>query len=95
MKRSRPRTAVSLRERLRTQLALLKMPGALEALDDRLRRSGSGELAGGRTIDHLLGAHIRFRNAGRLQTAMRSARLSAVRTPADFHFTLQGSARSE
>ena len=40
----RPVTSPSLRERLRTQLADLKMPGALEALDDILRRCDAGEL---------------------------------------------------
>jgi hypothetical protein len=35
-------TSESLRERLRAQLADLKMPGALEALDDILRRCDSG-----------------------------------------------------
>ena len=38
-------TSLSLRERLRAQLADLKMPGALEALDDVLRRCDSGHLA--------------------------------------------------
>ena len=33
---TRPGTSASLRERLRTQLADLKMPGALEALDEGL-----------------------------------------------------------
>ena len=32
-------TSASLRERLRTQLAELKMPGALQALDEILRRA--------------------------------------------------------
>jgi DNA replication protein DnaC len=88
-------TSASLRERLRTQLADLKMPGALEALDDILRRCDSGELAGGAAIDHLLSAHIQLRNARRLQTAMRSARLPAVKTLADFDFSFQPSVKRE
>jgi DNA replication protein DnaC len=79
-------TSPSLRERLRTQLADLKMPGALEALDDVLRRCDSGHLAPADAIEQLLGAHIQLRNARRLQTAMRSARLPAVKTLADFDF---------
>jgi DNA replication protein DnaC len=88
-------TSASLRERLRTPLADLKMPGALEALDDVLRRCDAGELAGPQAIDQLLSAHIQLRNARRLQTAMRSARLPAVKTLADFDFSFQPSVKRE
>ena len=37
-------SAFTLRDRLRTQLADCKMPGALEAVDDILRRIDAGEL---------------------------------------------------
>jgi DNA replication protein DnaC len=84
-----------LRERLRDQLADLKMPGALEALDDVLRRCDSGQLAPADAIEQLLGAHIQLRNARRLQTAMRSARLPAVKTLADFDFSFQPSIKRE
>ena len=70
--------APTLRDRLRAQLADLKMPGALEALDDILRRADSGELAAGEAMSALLGSHIALRNQRRLQTAMRAARLPAV-----------------
>lgn len=91
----RPTTSASLRERLRSELADLKMPGALEALDDILRRCDAGELAGPQAMDQLLSAHIELRNARRLQTAMRSARLPAVKTLADFDFTFQPSVKRE
>src|SRR5690349_6538379 len=85
----------SLRERLRTQLADLKMPGALEALDAILQRSDSGQVSAGDAIEQLLGAHIQLRNARRLQTAMRSARLPAVKSLADFDFSFQPSIKRE
>lgn len=88
-------TSASLRERLRTQLADLKMPGALEALDDILRRCDSGQVSPGDAIEQLLGAHIQLRNARRLQTAMRSARLPVVKTLADFDFSFQPSVKRE
>jgi DNA replication protein DnaC len=88
-------TSPSLRERLRAQLADLKMPGALEALDDILRQVDSGQLATGDAVERLLGAHIALRNARRLQTAMRSARLPAVKTLADFDFSFQPSVKRE
>lgn len=88
-------TSPSLRERLRAQLADLKMPGALEGLDDILRRCDSGHLAAAEAMEQLLGAHIQLRNARRLQTAMRSARLPAVKTLADFDFSFQPSVKRE
>jgi DNA replication protein DnaC len=88
-------TSPSVRERLRTQLADLKMPGALEALDDILRRCDAGELTASDAIAALLGAHIELRHARRLQTAMRSARLPAVKTLADYDFSFQPSVKRE
>jgi hypothetical protein len=52
----------SVRERLRTQLADLKMPGALEALDDILTRIDGGHLHAAAALDALLGAQIALRN---------------------------------
>src|SRR5258708_21325102 len=92
---TRSTTSPSLRERLRAQLADLKMPGALEALDDVLRRCDSGQLAPADAIEQLLGSHIQLRNARRLQTAMRSARLPVVKTLADFDFSFQPSVKRE
>ncbi len=69
----RPPTPASLRDRLRSQLADLKMPGALEALNDILRQVDSGQLAAGEAVGAVLGAQIRLRNQRRLQMAMRSA----------------------
>ena len=88
-------TSPSLREQIRTQLADLKMPGALEALDEILRRCDSGQLAAADAIEQLLGAHIQLRNARRLQTAMRSARLPAVKTLGDFDFSFQPSVKRD
>jgi DNA replication protein DnaC len=89
------RTQPSLRERIRAQLADLKMPGALEGLDQVLSRVDGGELAGGEAIESLLGAQITLRNNRRLQAAMRSSRLPAIKTLADFDFTFQPSVKRE
>jgi DNA replication protein DnaC len=86
---------LSLRDRLRTQLADLKMPGALEALDDILRRIDAGQLAPGEAMSELLGSQIQLRNQRRLQTAMRSARLPAVKTLGDFDFSFQPSVKRD
>ena len=71
--------ARSRRDRIRTQLADLKMPGGLEALDDILSRVDGGELTASDAIEQLLGAQIALRNDRRLQAAMRSSRLRSRR----------------
>lgn len=85
----------SLRERLRAQLADLKMPGALEALDEILRQLDGGTLPAPAALEALLGAQIGLRNARRLEAAMRSSRLPAVKTLADFDFSFQPSLKRE
>jgi DNA replication protein DnaC len=90
-----PALTPSLRDRLRAQLADLKMPGALEALDEILRRTDAGQLAAGEAMAELLGSQIALRNQRRLQTAMRSARLPAVKTLADFDFSFQPSVKRD
>jgi DNA replication protein DnaC len=88
-------TAPSLRDRLRTQRADLKMPGALEALDDILASLDSGRLQAPAALEALLGAQIALRNNRRLQAAMRSSRLPVVKTLADVDFSFQPSVKRE
>lgn len=88
-------TGPSLRDRLRAQLADLKMPGALEALDDILRGVDGGSLQAPAAIEALLGAQIALRNNRRLQAAMRSSRLPAAKTLAEFDFSFQPSIKRE
>lgn len=86
---------LSLRDRVRAQLADLKLPGALEALDDVLGALDGGQLQGPVAIERLLGAQIALRNNRRLVAAMRSSRLPAIKTLADFDFTFQPSLKRE
>lgn len=85
----------SLRDRVRAQLADLKMPGALEALDDILASLDGGRLQPPAALEALLGAQIALRNNRRLQAAMRSSRLPVVKTLADFDFSFQPSVKRE
>jgi len=85
----------SQRERIRSQCADLKMPGALEALDEILSRIDGGELSGAASLEALLQAQITLRNNRRLQAAMRSSRLPAIKTLDDFDFTFQPSIKRE
>lgn len=89
------KSASVLRDRIRAQLADLKMPGALEALDAILAQIDGGHLKAAEAIEALLGAHITLRNNRRLQTAMRASRLPAVKTLADFDFSFQPSLKRE
>jgi DNA replication protein DnaC len=89
------KAAPSLRERVRAQLADLKMPGALEALDEILAALDGGKLGAPAAIEALLGAQITLRNNRRLQAAMRSSRLPVVKTLRDFDFSFQPSVKRE
>ena len=71
--RARHADRPSLRDRLRAQLADLKMPGALESLDAILAGLDGGALQPPAAIEALLGAQIALRNNRRLQAAMRSS----------------------
>src|SRR5512134_2897055 len=86
---------LSRRERLRAQLADLKMPGALEALDEILSGIDAGAVTPAEAIERVLGAQIALRNARRLEAAMRSSRLPAVKTLAGFDFSFQPSIKRE
>ena len=87
--------APSLRDRIRAQLADLKMPGALEALDDILSGLDGGTLQPPAALEALLASQIALRNNRRLQAAMRSSRLPVVKTLADFDFSFQPSVKRE
>ena len=76
-------------------LADLKLPGALEAVDEVLNDADSGSVTTAEAIQKLLGAQISLRNNRRLQAAMRSSRLPAVKTLHEFDFSFQPSIKRE
>jgi DNA replication protein DnaC len=85
----------SLRDQIRGHLADLKMPGALEALDSVLSRIDAGQMAAPEAIRAVLEAQISLRNHRRLEAAMRSSRLPAVKLLEDFDFSFQPSVKRE
>ena len=87
--------APSRRQRIAAQLADLKMPGALESLDEVLAGVDGGGFTAAEAIERLLAAQIALRNSRRLATAMRSSRLPGLKTLADFEFSFQPSIRRE
>ena len=76
-------------------LADLKMPGALEAVDGVLSEADGSTISAAEAIEQLLNAEIVLRNNRRLQTAMRSSRLPAVKTLDQFDFAFQPSIKRE
>jgi DNA replication protein DnaC len=84
----------TIRDQIRAQLADLKMPGSLEGLDAVLSQVDSG-LGAAEAISAVLGSQITLRNNRRLQAAMRSSRLPAVKTLSDFDFSFQPSLKRE
>jgi DNA replication protein DnaC len=85
----------SLRDQIRAQLADLKMPGALETVDPVLARIDSGQISAPEAIRAVLQAQISLRNNRRLEAAMRSSRLPAVKTLQDFDFSFQPTLKRE
>ena len=83
------------RDRLREMLADVKMPGALEAVDGILAQADGGAVSAAEAIEQLLDAQIGLRNNRRLQAAMRSSRLPAVKTLGQFDFAFQPSIKRE
>ena len=88
-------TSRSRRDQIRHMLADLKLPGALEALDQVLTGVDGGGVTASEAIEQLLGAQITLRNNRRLQTAMRSSRLPVIKTLEDFDFSFQPSIQRE
>src|SRR5690349_16173908 len=83
------------RDAIRGMLADLKMPGSLEAVDGILSEIDGGRVAATDAISRLLTAQITLRNNRRLQAAMRSSRLPAVKTLETFEFSFQPSIKRE
>jgi len=90
-----PQSLPSQRDAIRSMLADLKMPGSLEAIDGILGEIDGGKLAATEAINRLLSAQITLRNNRRLQAAMRSSRLPAVKTLETFDFSFQPSIKRE
>lgn len=87
--------ATERRNHIRAMLADLKLPGALEAIDEILAEVDRGTVTASEAIERLIDAQITLRNNRRLQTAMRSSRLPSIKTLAEFDFAFQPSIRRE
>jgi len=88
-------SAPARRDHIRELLADLRLPGALESVDEILAHADSGSLTASEAIERLLDAQVTLRNNRRLLTAMRSSRLPAIKTLEQFDFAFQPSIRRE
>ena len=82
---------MSRRDRVRAKLADLKLPGALEVVDEILARADSGALSVAHALEELLDAQLALRVQRRLESAQRTSRLPYFKTLDDFDFSLQPS----
>lgn len=78
-------------ERIRRHLVGLKMPRALETLDDTLQRLEQGETSVLDALDALLGEEFTTRETRRIKVALQTARLGTVKTLAGYDFSFQPS----
>jgi DNA replication protein DnaC len=69
----------------------LKMPRALEALDQIVRRLEHGEISALEAIDTLLSEELTLRENSRIKTALRMGRLATIKTLVGFDFSFQPS----
>ena len=81
----------SMLDRIRHDLVGLKMPRALEALDQVVRRLEQGEVGALEAIDMLLAEELTLRENSRIKTALRMGRLGTIKTLAGFDFAFQPS----
>jgi DNA replication protein DnaC len=86
-----PEIVPAILERIRQTLVGLKMPRALEVLDQIVRQLERGEVSALDAIDTLLAEELTVRESRRIKTALVMARLTAVKTLAGFDFSFQPS----
>ena len=82
-------------ERVRRLLVGLKMPCALEALDDVIRRLETGEISGLEVLCTLLVEEFETREIRRIKMGLMTARLTRLKTIADYDFAFQPSLERE
>ena len=81
----------SMLDRIRQDLVGLKMPRALEARDQIVRRLEHAEISALEAIDILLSEELTLRENSRIKTALRMGRLATIKTLAGFDFSFQPS----
>jgi DNA replication protein DnaC len=78
-------------DRVRRHLVGLKMPRALETLQETLARIERGELSTLEAIEALLGEEFTTRQSRRIKMALQTARLTTIKTLSGYDFSFQPS----
>jgi len=78
-------------DRVRRHLVGLKMPRALETLQETLARIERGELSTLEAIEALLGEELTTRQSRRIKMALQTARLTSIKTLGGYDFSFQPS----
>jgi DNA replication protein DnaC len=78
-------------DRIRHHLVGLKMPRALEVLDQILRRLECGEIGAPEALEALLGEELTLREGRRIRAALKMGRLLTIKTLTGFDFAFQPS----
>jgi DNA replication protein DnaC len=78
-------------ERIRRHLVGLRMPRALETLDQLVQQLERGQLSAIEAIEALLAEEITVRESRRVKAALQMARLTPVKTLSGFDFSFQPS----
>ena len=81
----------SILDRIRKTLVGLKMPRALEVLDQAVRQLERGEASALEVIDTLFAEELTLRENRRIKMALRMAKLSTIKALAGFDFSFQPS----
>src|SRR4029434_2879588 len=81
----------SVLDRIRRTLVGLKMPRALEVLDQTMRQLERGEASALEVIDTLFAEELTLRENRRVKMALRMAKLSTIKTLAGYDFSFQPS----
>lgn len=86
-----PDIVPAILDRIRQTLVGLRMPRAMEVLDQTVRQLECGQVSALEAIDTLLAEELTLRESRRIKTALLMARLTAVKTLAGFDFSFQPS----
>jgi DNA replication protein DnaC len=78
-------------ERIRRHLVSLRMPRALETLEQIVQQLERGQITAIEAIDELLAEEITVREGRRIKAALQMARLATIRTLSGFDFSFQPS----
>jgi len=78
-------------DRVRRHLVGLKMPRALETLQETLARIERGEISTLEAIEALLGEELTTRQSRRIKMALQTARLTTIKTLSGYDFSFQPS----